>query len=282
MTAIRTLMSGLIDYAGLFPPANLDMKAAVENYAAYRAGGNAWALGRFIVPAVRLAEFEQACSPLQVSGWKLSVLVSGDVADDVSRIEEFRARGETAIVDAIECKAIEFVSLPENVITCFEVPLVPGFEDSIALLAKHGGRAKVRAGGVTAAAFPSANQVVDFLRCCAKLRVPFKATAGLHHPLRSRHPFTYEVDSASGEMHGFLNVFLAASLAYFEAAPAAILAILEELSPAAFTFDRESVRWREHRITAEKLAEVRQQFAISFGSCSFTEPIAELKTLGWL
>ena len=56
---LRILLRGLIDYAGLFPPASLDMADAVRNYAAYREGEHAWALGRFVVPAARLEEFER-------------------------------------------------------------------------------------------------------------------------------------------------------------------------------------------------------------------------------
>src|SRR5688500_1293567 len=49
--SLRALLDGLIDYAGLFPPATLDMQAAVARYARYRAGERAWMLGRFVVPS---------------------------------------------------------------------------------------------------------------------------------------------------------------------------------------------------------------------------------------
>ncbi len=48
--ALRPLLSGLIDYAGLFPPAAVSMADAVANYAAYRTSADAWALGRFVLP----------------------------------------------------------------------------------------------------------------------------------------------------------------------------------------------------------------------------------------
>ncbi|MEW6742505.1 MAG: fumarylacetoacetase [Planctomycetota bacterium] len=53
---LRALLSALIDYAGLFPPARLAMAEAIANYASYRRGQDAWMLGRFIVPATRLEE----------------------------------------------------------------------------------------------------------------------------------------------------------------------------------------------------------------------------------
>ena len=49
-------MHGLIDYAGLFPPASLDLAAAVRNFTWYRLGDDNWMLGRFIVPASRLQD----------------------------------------------------------------------------------------------------------------------------------------------------------------------------------------------------------------------------------
>lgn len=62
MKTIRFLLENLIDYAGLFPPAELTMAEAVRNYAAYRHSEHNWMLGRFIVPASRLQEFEQAAA----------------------------------------------------------------------------------------------------------------------------------------------------------------------------------------------------------------------------
>ena len=60
MTALRALLAGIVDYAGLFPPAGLDMPAAVRNYASYRTDDHAWMLGRFVVPASRLGKCDAA------------------------------------------------------------------------------------------------------------------------------------------------------------------------------------------------------------------------------
>ena len=78
-------------------------------------------------------------------------------------------------------------------------------------------------------------------------------------------------------MHGFINVFMAAAL---------IGAVDEELlletSPKAFSFTDDSASWRSYSATTALLRGVRKEFAISFGSCSFEEPIADLQELGWL
>jgi hypothetical protein len=91
MTAAgRALMAGLVDYAGLFPPAGLGMLEAVRRYREYLAGPDRWALGRFVVPAARLAEFgaafEEVCCGEREPVWGLSVLGSGDAARDAEAI----------------------------------------------------------------------------------------------------------------------------------------------------------------------------------------------------
>ena len=63
-TALAVLLDGLIDYAGLFPPAALSMPAAVAAYARYVIGTDRAMLGRFVVPAARLADFTAAVDAL--------------------------------------------------------------------------------------------------------------------------------------------------------------------------------------------------------------------------
>lgn len=58
--SVRSALRGLIDYAGLFPPAQESMDDAVRHYAAYRRAAHQWMLGRFVVPASRLDEFAAA------------------------------------------------------------------------------------------------------------------------------------------------------------------------------------------------------------------------------
>jgi hypothetical protein len=143
-------------------------------------------------------------------------------------------------------------------------------------VAEHGLRAKIRTGGVTSDAFPAAEAIANFLRACAERGVAFKATAGLHHPVRCVRPLTYEADAPRGTMHGFVNVFMAAAL------PVRAEEILLESDPRAFAFDDDAASWRGNHVATETLRDVRQRFAISFGSCSFEEPLADLKELGWL
>jgi len=296
--AASILLRDLIDYAGLFPPASLAMTPVVANYDAYSQSEWNWILGRFIVPVSRLDEFEEALTRLPTSAprsgftnWRLSVLLGSDAVADVARIREFNARmmnsssSRRAVVEALEVKvasADEIMRLSAIVAaefaTYFEVPLDSSAE-CIAAVARCGRRGKIRTGGETADKFPPPESVIEFIRLCAAANVPFKATAGLHHPLRSVHRFTYQPGSPSGMMHGFINVFLAAAFLQQGMDRKLAAELLEEQSASAFQFDVDGVSWRQHRLSRNEIAAARQSFAISFGSCSFTEPIDDLRSL---
>ena len=149
----------------------------------------------------------------------------------------------------------------------------------IAAIARVGARAKIRTGGVTSNAFPAARDIVGFLVACHKAGVAFKATAGLHHPIRGSYRLTYDRNSERGTMYGFLNLFVAATLVSQGAPESTALAALEESDAAGFEIACDSIIWRGHPIEASTLRNVRSGFAISFGSCSFREPVDELAQL---
>src|SRR6185295_7365113 len=146
----------------------------------------------------------------------------------------------------------------------------------VAALAGNNAGAKIRTGGVGSNAIPTVGEVAAFLHACAAADVPFKATAGLHHPVRGSHRLTYEKDSASCVMHGFLNVFVAAAGARALRLPASeVQAILTEEDEDHFKFSDEIAGWRGHLLTVADLARVREGFSLSFGSCSFEEPVED-------
>jgi hypothetical protein len=288
MSAVRTLLQSLIDYAGLFPPAGLDMETSVRNYAKYRRGEDRWALGKFIVPASRLAEFERAAKPLvdPADPWPLSVLGGADLHQDLALILEHRYHPTRGLaIESLETKAASAVEIdhatriPRDLATYIEIPIAAPPDNLLAAIRLVGGRAKVRTGGVKSDAFPSTSDLARFLVACAASRVPFKATAGLHHPVRCVRPLTYEKNSATGTMHGFVNVFIAAALVQGGLSVSDAGALLEETDPKAFAFDDAGARWRDRRVSRDALAASRSTFALSFGSCSFEEPMAELKEL---
>lgn len=296
MSAIRTLLAESIDYAGLFPPAGLDMLSAVGNFARYRTGPDAWALGRFVLPVNRLDEFESAAAhhlPLVPAAqpWRLSVLTGPDLAADLKLITGFEQRhsrpGEPAVLaDTIEVKAtsetgIEDImrEVPRALQVYIEIPIDRDPHQLLTAMARLGGRAKVRTGGVTEDAFPRTADLVRFLRSSVQGGVAFKATAGLHHPLRAEYRLTYAADSPVGAMFGFLNLFLAAALLRSGMSDSEATRLLEERSPEAIKVSGRGISWNNHRLDLGALRQARSDGLISFGSCSFTEPLSDLAAL---
>lgn len=290
--ALRALMHGVVDYAGLFPPAALDMLSAVREYEKYRTSPDAWMLGRFVVPAGRLAELADALDAVHPAGpgaWSVTALYGANVAADVDRVREFNASGRNALIDTLEGK----VATDNDVLAVaalagddFSVYVeLPVANDPVGLVdAAHraGVRAKIRTGGVTPDAFPTATQIIRFMRRCLAAGVPFKATAGLHHPLRAEYPLTYADDAQRGTMYGYLNVFLAAAFLAQGLSDADAARVLEERDASAFRFLADAILWRGRSIDAATLADARQHAATSFGSCSFREPVDDLRSLGFL
>lgn len=299
MSALRTLLSASIDYAGLFPPAGLGMAAAVANYASYREGAHAWALGRFVVPASRIGELESAAAGLlppspSPSPWRLAAVLGGDAAAEIRALGELNCRhaaeGQGGVLaDVVEGKADSVEALerllgqvPAYLQAYVEVPIGADPAALVAAIGRRGARAKVRTGGVTADAFPPVSDLVRFVRACLGAGVPFKATAGLHHPLRAEYGLTYEPGSARGTMYGFLNLFLATAFMAGGLPDAEAALLLEERDRDSIAFADATVEWRGRRVDLDAVRRSREQGVVSFGSCSFTEPIGDLESLGWL
>lgn len=311
-TALNTFLHGLVDYAGLFPPAQFPMDKAVAEFARLRKSSHASGLARFIVPLSRLDEWDEAARPYLRNGcvpsnepapapWGLSVLLDGPLDAGLAQIERFNRSHEagdghthkhahSAVIDTIEVKIqtpeiidVAQEKLPEDLFPFFEPPVDGDFRSFATALAGTGFGAKLRTGGVTPELFPSCERVADFLLTFNAADVPIKCTAGLHHPVRSVQKLTYKPDSPMHMMHGFLNVFFAAAFVRaMNADRETILRILNETVSNSFRFEEGAIVWRDLRLTTHQLEEVREDFAICFGSCSYDEPIEDMKKLGFI
>lgn len=305
--SLRTLLGALIDYAGLYPPAELSMGEVVENYARYMIGANKWALGRLILPVARLDEYETARRNVVSTDdrsanrvWRLSVVADGKgMGGEFARISDFNRRHEaqadaqTSRIDSIEVKVesvgeIEMIAglVAGRLKLFYEIPVLnaPNKDTNELLDATKvaGASAKIRTGGVTPETFPSSSQLVKFIKALCDARLSFKATAGLHHPLCSVHRLTYKDDGPTGMMHGFLNLFIAAILLSDGIAESEALELLDDGRPEHYRFDDDGITWKEHRITNNSIRRARESFALSFGSCSFVEPFDDLRRLNLL
>lgn len=295
LPSVRVLLAGIIDYAGLFPPSQLSMEEAVINYATYRATTFNWMLGRFVVQAARLEEFiESAGDLLPRDGknrWQLAVTAGEDINETIKAVRDFnRAYSQRAVADVLEVKAntvskIEntVALLPDEITAYFEVSTGESLAELVTTLSIKGQRAKLRTGGVTPDAFPTSKQIIRFVRTCMAANVPFKATAGLHHPVRCFKPLTYAPNAPQGTMHGFLNLLMMTGFARESFRTSLLEELMEEEFEEVFEFSEVGVGWRDgHALSNAHLGWLRERGMHSFGSCSFDEPIADLEAMGLL
>jgi hypothetical protein len=294
LASVKALLSSVIDYAGLFPPAKLDMGQAMANYALYQTTPYSCMLGHFVVSASRLKELEELLPMFPLTQWSLSVILTRDWESEIDRVLSLHNNNQVAIAQRC-CQQIAslefpplppadiervFPRLPAGVDCFFEIPFNQDLETYLSVLQQNGASAKIRTGGITANAFPSVTQLYQYVLAFAQARVPFKATAGLHHPLPGNHRLTYEPDSPSTTMHGFLNVAIVAAFVYWQKITLEEgLEVLKESASDRFQFQEDGIGWSKHQLNISQLEEVRQRFFRSFGSCSFQEPIDDLKTL---
>jgi len=251
--ARHALLAGLIDHAALFPPASLPMDAAIEVDRAARATPHAWMLHRFLVPASRLVELPADFDP------PLGVVVDVDELPPLSpQVEVLEARLERAPVVA---GAVARVFL--------EVPA--GDDGALDAVAEHGAGAKVRCGGATPEMFPTPAELAHFVCGCRDRGLAFKATAGLHHPIRD------------GVAHGFLNLLGATLLAHAAGAGTEEVAeLLADEDAGAFSVTDEAFTVRGQAFGADAVGAARQGLFTGYGSCSFSEPVEDLRALGVL
>lgn len=285
----EALLAGVVDYAGLFPPATLDMDAATSAYASALAGADAWMLGRFVLPAGRLADLADARAfGASVSEWRLSAIVTAGADPDIASIAAFNASAARALarVDAIECKpqSIEGIDwLSQRAAGQFdvyvEIPATVAPVTWLNRIAARGLRAKIRTGGTTAEAFPSPSAVIAFLAAAIGAGVPFKATAGLHHAVGGSYRLTYEAGAAEARMYGYLNVLLATAALQMQLPAQVAEDVLLCTNASALVFSDTGIRWEHLEFPNDLLRRLRATHLVGFGSCSFREPVGELTAL---
>ena len=318
--SLQALLHEVVDYAGLFPPADLSLQRALQSYAEYREEEEAWMLSRFVLPVRRLPDLTRH-RPLLKRGapYDLSVLGTGggttetflDAFErDLEVIEEFeedqRGRAQvdvmevplpdalvggsqadlTAFLEAVNRKLVAAGTAKLDLF--LELPMrgdaVAGLPALGAAAAEHNSQQavpartvvglKIRCGGAEPTDVPDADEVAALIVAARNAGIPFKATAGLHHPIRH-----YD-DGLDTEMHGFLNVFAASVLAAeHDLDRPAVRAILREETADNFRFLKDALAWRDLSVSLDDIRYARETLALSFGSCSFEEPIDHLRDL---
>lgn len=294
--SLKKLLEKVIDYAGLFPPAEYGMKKAVTEYMELTSSGDEWIVDKFVCPVSKLDELigvlGQVADPTRVTA--IGTFEPDSVAEaalsDTAAIARAQESG-VVLVETYEAKVLQGDGLASAVSAIKKVQKASGIGaldvyvevgwgefmvDSIHDVANHFEEAgfKARTGGVSANLFPSAEELAAFLSECSALEVPFKFTAGLHSPIR------YYDETLGTYRHGFLNAILAGALAVsHDLTKREIEQVLMNDDASNFHFGYDDIRAGEHWIEAQQIDDFWDIFG-GFGSCSVSEPLEGLEKLG--
>jgi hypothetical protein len=321
--SLRTLLDEILDYEGLFPPAELSLAQALHNYADYRDEPEAWFLSRFVLPTRQLPDLLPHRSLLSRGApYRFTVLGTGgdapdpfldrfardlDVLDDFdaefggrSQVDRMEVPLPRTLVGAEQAELESFFSSVDRRLVqtgtakldlFFRVPTSPSTVDRLpalcAAVAEHNSQQalparsemglKLRCGGGAPEDVPSAEQVAALIVACRDAGVAFKATSGLQRPIRH-----YD-DGLDTQLHGFLNLFGGAVLAAeHQLDRDVVTTILREETASNFRFEKESFSWRNLGASLEGIRHARESLALSFGSCSFEDPIDNLRDIDLL
>jgi hypothetical protein len=319
--SLRALLTELIDYAGLFPPAQLPLERAVRNYAEYRNGPDAWMLGRFVCPAAKLRELVPGHSPSAQmhqpppswSEWlssltafpPLSVVGRGGATanellanshqdrDDIATlhrhrpnaaIEGFELRLCRDSVDRERARQMRSAVISLRVphaTVFFEAESGAHWRDIVGALLSDVTGRRMGLKVRCGGASPSSVPSVHDVAFA--LAACRSARVPLKFTAGLHHPLRHQDAVLGVKAHGFLNVFVAGILCHARSLDAlAIQPILADEDIRSFHFKDDALGWKDLQATTDEVTAARKNAVISFGSCSFDEPREDLRALGLL
>lgn len=288
---LKELMAGLIDYAGLFPPAKLPVHESLTSYLRYQRGPESVIVDRFVCDTHRLQQLAEA---LRNEGEAIRIAVVGSGGSNLDEFESglesdanemnrfLELAGDLAEIQCYEAKApfvegfdraLRDLEAFRDIDVFVEIPILEP-EEKLAQIAETGWiGVKGRTGGLTPEAVPAPLSLAGFIQQVLDLDVHFKLTAGLHEPLR-------HFDSAVGaKVHGFLNIAAAAMLHLRDTLSRTEIAQVLEVETVEVSVNSQSLVWGEVEFSVGDVRSLRDLWH-GVGSCSVDEPLEGLAKLG--
>jgi hypothetical protein len=247
----------------VFPPGNADLGDALAAYDARRSEWWSGLVGSFVVTDTDLGSVPAGVpvsvvlttgagavegvaslatrKGLTLAGLEVAVRDAADPVGNVRRID--------AAARAVDLAAPLFIEVPG--------PATASWLAAVDEVAACDHRLKLRLGNVDHDLVPDAVTVATWIDAALDRELRFKATAGLHRAVRH--------EPEGGGAHGFLNVLGATAALWDGGSTTDAVAVLEQRDGAA--------------LTHVDVAAARRWFT-SFGSCSVTEPLDDLISLG--
>lgn len=287
-SALNTVLSGLFDYAGTFPPARLELNQAVAEALSFES-----TLKRpFLVNnrgVFNSSELTDVAAILNTAGvankpFEFSaLLIAGDELDRaVTELCNVLGENPFLKMTGIELKIGSPLELEQagkllglfSGIRLFLEPSREIREQAIAYIDQLGAKnhaigLKVRAAGPTAV---STAELANIIKDLTDRGIPLKVTQGLHSPFIQGNAPT-----------GFLTLALATYLSKAGASVGQIEQILRLTDLTPFSYDEGTGSYISFdRVTIElkRCIELNHLGIIRIGSCSIREPDEELDRLG--
>ena len=303
LASLQYFLDKLIDYAGLFPPAKLEIQPSLTNYAEYIHSTDRWIMSQFIIPVSRLHEISSDLmkkysnlSPLRLS------IISTDICNEIDIATQFLEKYENlTIFTGHESRISDLSTFSQHLldvhqlrknqnldfISFYEVGPSDNWASQMneAVLKISAFNTeyetnigfKLRCGGVEAHMFPPAEDIAHAILACGEAGVSMKFTAGLHHPVR------HYSESVKTKMYGFFNIFIGGMIAHkFKLGIETLITVLLDEDAENFKVDENELGWKNYSISNFEIQKYRQESFISYGSCSFDEPREDLQKLGLL
>jgi len=302
-SSLECFLEKLIDYAGLFPPAKLEIEPAINNYLEIIKSRDRWIISQFIIPISRLNEISTDLMKNYSKEFPLTLsLISTDLCNEIIIVNDFLNKygssskfigNESSILDLSTFSQyllnVHQICKKQNlhIVSFYEVGpsdnWIEEMNEAVSKISRFNAEYgenigfKLRCGGVEAHMFPPAEDIAYAILACIQAGISMKFTAGLHHPIRHYN------ESVKTKMYGFFNIFIAGMIAHkFNVGIDILIHILLEEIPENFKFDENGLSWKDYSISNIEIQKYRRDFFISYGSCSFDEPLEDLQQLGLL
>jgi len=302
-TSLHHFLDKLIDYAGLFPPSKLEIRPSLKKYAEYIISTDKWIMSQFIVPVSRLHEIPTDLMETFSEDFPLTLsIISADIINEIDMVNHFLDTHQNkTIFSGYESRISDLSTFSQNLLdvrqlcnnqklnfnSFYEVSpsnnWISEMNETVSKISafnteyKANVGFKLRCGGVEAQMFPAAENIAHTILACRNANLSMKFTAGLHHPVRHYN------ESVKTKMYGFFNIFIGGMVAHkYKLELDALIEILVDENPDNFTFDENGLNWKDYFISNSEIQTYRDKSFISYGSCSFNEPRADLQKLGLL
>lgn len=317
-SALKEYLSGIIDYAGTFPPAKLSLDVALKNYSQYIQGQYSWMLGRIVLSASSLEQVSSIAKEQKLfdksPAWRISAVFKLEqnaenfLKNLTIEMEHVREFGQLHSFDEVLVDSLE-IPLPEEILKKSEEELIDLFS-SVTFLANDlavkpriflEGSFGVNPGYLctainkfnlkfnekialkvrTGGVVPSAVPTPEQLS--QSIASAAKEKIAIKATAGMHDPIRHMDENVGCKLYGFLNFFTACLMAYkFNLEGAPLTEILKTERVDVFHFEREWFSFQNKKFNLSEIKKIRREWALSFGSCSLLEPVEFLRQYGLL